>query len=120
MERHYLKTHEWVTIEGTIARVGISHHAQDALGDIMFIELPKVGSTAEQSKEIVAIESMKAASPVHSPLSGTVAEINSSLVKSPETVNSDPEGDGWLFTLQDFSEAELSELMDEQSYQNYL
>jgi glycine cleavage system H protein len=120
MERHYLPTHEWVTIENQVARIGISNHAQETLGDIMFVELPKVGTKAKQGEEIMAIESMKAASPIHSPLNGTVTEINSSLVKSPEIVNSDPLDKGWLFTISDFSVEELESLMNETEYNNYL
>ena len=120
MERYYLKSHEWVVVEGDIARVGISDHAQDSLGDIVFIELPKVNTSAVQGEEIAVIESMKAASPVNSPLSGTVAELNSSLVKSPEKINSDPHGEGWMFTLTGIIIDEIGSLMDEQTYQSFL
>ncbi len=120
MERYYLKSHEWVIIEGETARVGISDHAQESLGDIVFVELPKVNSSATQGEEIAVIESMKAASPINSPLTGTVAELNSSLVKSPEKINSDAEGEGWMFTLTGVSNDEIDALMDEQTYQKFL
>lgn len=120
MERHYLASHEWVVIEGNIARVGISQHAQEALGDIAFVDLPKVGTTVKQGEEALVIESMKAASPVNSPLDGTIAEVNSSLTGSPEKVNTDPTGDGWIFTVTEFNKEQIQSLMDESSYNSSL
>lgn len=120
MVRHYLASHEWVVIEGDTARVGISEHAQEALGDIAFVDLPKVGTSVKQGEEALVIESMKAASPVNSPLDGTIAEVNSSLTGSPEKVNSDPMGEGWIFTITGFNPEQLNSLLDESSYQSSL
>jgi len=120
MERFYSVSHEWVAIEGTVATVGISDHAQSTLGDIVFADLPKTGITFGAGDEAVVIESMKAASPVHAPISGTVTEINSALVKKPETINSDPLGEGWLFKMNGINSAETDKLMSESIYLEYI
>ncbi len=120
MERYYQNSHEWVVIEGDTARIGISDHAQETLGDIVFAELPPIGTSAIQGEEIAVIESMKAASPVNSPISGRVAEVNTILTGSPEKINIDPEGEGWMFTLTEISTNQLASLMDELSYKKYL
>ncbi len=120
MERFYSLSHEWVAIEGTTARVGISDHAQSTLGDIVFADLPKTGITVAADEEVIILESMKAASPVHSPISGTISEINSSLVKKPETINSDPLGSGWLFTLTGVDANETEKLMPESIYLEFI
>lgn len=119
-QRYYSKTHEWVLVDGTSATVGISDHAQDALGDITFVELPKVGAMLKQGKECGVIESVKAASDLFSPVSGKVVAVNSSLETAPEAINSDPCGSGWLFKIDGISAAELAALLDDAAYAAFL
>ncbi len=113
----YTKSHEWVeSMSDDTYRVGISDHAQDLLGDMVFIELPEAGQSLSASDECAVVESVKAASDVYSPLSGEVIEINEALVDSPDLVNRDPYGDGWLFTLKASDSSELDELMSADEY----
>jgi len=95
-DRFYTKEHEWVKIDGARAVIGITEHAQNALGDIVYVELPKVGASLEQGKPIGVVESVKAVSDIFAPISGTVTEVNSTVVDDPAKVNGDPFGDGWL------------------------
>jgi glycine cleavage system H protein len=118
--RKYAETHEWVKVEGALAIVGISDHAQDALGDITSVELPKTGSPASQRKEICVIESVKAASDIYAPVSGIIAEVNSKLETSPEIINASPYENGWIFKVKNFNASELNSLMDETQYQQFL
>lgn len=120
MERLYATTHEWVILEGTTARMGISNHAQSTLGDIIFADFPKLGKAVTAGSEIIVLESMKAASPVHAPLSGTISEINSILVKKPEIINIDPLDKGWLVLLTGVNPTETEKLMNESTYFEYL
>jgi len=115
-DRRYNKSHEWVRIEGDAAVVGITDHAQEALGDITFVELPAVGDTVTQGAECGAIESVKAAEDLYSPISGVVAEVNLELEDSPEIINEDPYGKGWMFKVKDFDPAEAGKLMDAAAY----
>jgi len=119
-KRLFTKTHEWVLRSGTVATIGISAHAQDALGDITFVELPKNGAHLKQGKECGVIESVKAASDLFTPVSGKVVEVNSALETAPEAINSDPYGSGWLFKIDSLSDAEFAGLMDEAAYQAFL
>ena len=119
-DRKYTRTHEWVKIEGNITIVGITEHAQDALGDITFVELPKVGTKVEKEKECGVIESVKAASDLYSPISGSISEVNTELETTPEVINSDPYGKGWIFKITNFNEAELDSLMDAAAYESFL
>ncbi|MBN1578931.1 MAG: glycine cleavage system protein GcvH [Chitinispirillaceae bacterium] len=119
-DRKYSKTHEWAMRSGDSAVVGISDHAQDALGDITFVELPKVGATLKQGKECGVIESVKAASDLYSPVSGKVTEINGSLETAPEAINSDPYGSGWLFKITSLDDAEFAALMDAAAYGTFM
>ena len=112
----YSKEHEWVRMEGAVAVVGITDHAQGALGDIVFVELPKAGANVSYMKPFGAVESVKAASDLFSPLTGKVLEINAALGKTPETVNKDPYGAGWMIKIQTSNPAELGQLLDEQAY----
>ncbi len=113
----YTRSHEWIeTISDGTYRIGISDHAQDLLGDMVFIELPEVGSTVSASDECAVVESVKAASDVYSPLSGEIIEINEALEDSPDLVNRDPYGDGWLFTVKASDSSELDELMSADEY----
>ena len=113
----YAETHEWVRDEGDgVVAVGISDHAQELLGDLVFVELPEVGAALVAGDECAVIESVKAASDVYSPLTGEVTEVNESLADAPETINDDPYVDGWIFKLQAADPAELENLMDADAY----
>ncbi len=112
----YNKTHEWVRIEGDTAVVGITEHAQEALGDITYVELPEAGARVEQGAECGSIESVKAAEDLYSPISGVVAEVNPELEDAPEIINQDPYGKGWMFKVKDFDPAELETLLDAAAY----
>ena len=118
LELGYAATHEWAKQdeEGLIV-VGISDHAQDALGDIVYVELPEVGQQIVAGEEAGVVESVKAASDIYAPASGAVEEINEALEDSPETVNQDPYGDGWFFKLKVTDERELDDLLDADAYQ---
>ncbi|GJM11728.1 MAG: glycine cleavage system H protein [Pseudohongiella sp.] len=113
----YATSHEWIRLEedGT-ATVGISNHAQDALGDIVFVELPEVGATVHAKDEVAVVESVKAASDVYSPVSGEIIATNEILADAPETVNAVPYDDGWFYKIQLSDELELDELMDAEAY----
>jgi len=114
----YTKSHEWVEDEGDgNVKVGITHHAQDLLGDMVFVELPEVGRELSPEEECAVVESVKAASDVYAPLAGVVVAVNEALVESPELVNRDPYGDGWLFRLRVENRSELEALEDAAGYQ---
>jgi len=116
----YASTHEWTKVndDGT-ATIGISDHAQDALGDIVFVELPEPGTTVNAKEEVAVVESVKAASDIYSPVSGEVIAVNDALVDSPETVNSSPYENGWFFKVKIGDDAELGELMDADAYSDH-
>lgn len=114
-ERRYSKTHEWVTVDGKTATVGISDFAQAQLGDVVFLDLPKPGGKVSKGETFGVIESVKAASDLYSPVSGTVAAVNDNLTAHPELVNSDPYGEGWLLKVE-LAGAPPSDLMDEAEY----
>ena len=118
-ELKYAETHEWVRLEddGTVV-VGITDHAQDALGDIVYIELPEVGATADSGAEVAVVESVKAASDIYSPISGEIVEINSALEDQPETVNQSPFADGWLFKVKLIEPEDIQALMSADDYQS--
>jgi len=115
-ERKYATSHEWVLIEDDIAIVGITDHAQDALGDLVFVELPDVGDVVAAHDEAGVVESVKAASDIFAPLSGEIVAINEALVDSPEIVNSDPYHDGWMYKIRFSDIAELDELLSAEDY----
>ncbi len=119
-DRKYSKDHEWVTVEGDVGTVGISDHAQELLGDVVFVEVPEVGAVLEKGGEAATIESVKAASEVYSPVSGAVIESNAALADEPGTVNSDPHGAGWFYKIELTNTSELDDLMDEDAYKAYL
>lgn len=119
-DRRYAKTHEWALLTANHTTVGISDHAQDSLGDITFVELPTVGATVTAGKECGVIESVKAASDLFSPVSGTVTEVNSTLESEPEKINSDPHGEGWLFRVSGATEEQYDNLMDGAAYGSFL
>jgi glycine cleavage system H protein len=109
--------HEWISIEGDSATVGITHHAQEQLGDLVFVELPKPGTVLQAGAAAAVVESVKAASDVYAPLSGEVLEVNQRVADDPTLVNSDPTGIGWLFKIKVVDHSQLDKLMDEQAYQ---
>ncbi len=117
---HYTKEHEWVTVEDKIATVGLTDYAQDALGDVTFVELPDIGMEAEQFEQLASIESVKAASDIYSPLSGRVVEVNHELDSNPDLINKSCYDMGWVAKLEIASEDEMSKLMDAEEYQTYL
>ncbi|MBL8071950.1 MAG: glycine cleavage system protein GcvH [Nitrospira sp.] len=116
----YHQEHEWVRAEGVQATVGISHFAQDALGDIVFIELPKVGAKVTAGQQIGEVESTKTTSTIYTPVSGTVAKINADLKDHPEVVNSDPYGKGWMAVIDLTAPAEVDQLMTAAQYETFL
>ncbi len=120
MTKKFTKDHEWVLVEGDIATVGVSDFAQSQLGDVVFVELPEAGRELEQGKEAAVVESVKAASDVYAPVSGTVIEANQALVDDPSKVNGDAEGDGWFFKIRLKDAAELDALMDEAAYKAFV
>ncbi len=116
MTLKYTPDHEWIRVEGDIATVGITHHAQDALGDVVFVELPEVGKTLAQKDVAGVVESVKAAADVYMPVSGEVIEVNEALRADPSLANSDPLGAGWFFKVRLSAPAELDTLLDETAY----
>lgn len=118
-ELKYTASHEWIRPEGDgTYTIGITEHAQDLLGDMVFVELPEVGSTVNAGDEVAVAESVKAASDVYTPLTGEVVAVNEDLEDSPELVNSDAFGDGWMFRVKAGDDAELAELLDAEAYTN--
>jgi glycine cleavage system H protein len=117
----YTRTHEWVRFEpGDDAVIGITHHAQESLGEINFIELPKVGRKVIASDACAVIESVKAASDIHAPLTGRVTEVNTTLARDPEKINRDPYGEGWLYHLSDCDRSAAENLMTPAQYRQYI
>jgi glycine cleavage system H protein len=114
----YTKNHEWAKMEGELVRIGISDYAQDALSDIVYVELPAPGDHFEKDDAIGVVESVKSASDVYTPVPGTIEEVNESLLDSPETVNVEPYGSGWLVLLR--AEGPLEDLMDANAYEAFL
>ena len=120
MPVYFTKEHEWVSVEGDTATVGISNHAQEQLGDIVFAETPQAGRSLRKGEEAAVVESVKAASDVYSPISGTVIEGNPALADDPAIINNDPEGAGWFFKIEVTNPSELEGLMDEAAYRDWL
>ena len=116
----YTKEHEWVRVEGDVAVVGISDYAQEQLGDVVYVELPEVGRTVDQSAQAAVVESVKAASEVYAPVSGEVIEVNQALADEPAMVNAEPTGAGWFLKLRVKDPSELDSLMDEAAYAAYV
>tara|TARA_Y100001970_G_scaffold110364_1_gene137830 strand:- start:811 stop:1188 length:378 start_codon:yes stop_codon:yes gene_type:complete len=115
----YSKEHEWITLEGDIATIGITKHATEMLGDIVFAELPEKGSNVEKDGTAGVVESTKAASDVYTPVSGEVVEANQGIVDDPSKINADPEGDAWFFKLKIKDIKELDTLMNKQEYDKF-
>ena len=119
MSLYFTKEHEWIRVEGDTATVGISSHAQQALGDIVFAEGPESGRQLKKGEEAAVVESVKAASDVYAPASGEVVEANSAIADEPALINTDPEGEGWFFKLKLADPSELEGLMDEAAYREW-
>ena len=113
----YSKEHEWVRMEGNIAQIGVTVFAQDSLGDLVFIDLPDVGTEVGQFEKFGEIESVKAVSDLFSPIAGTIVDANSAAIDNPETVNTDPYGSGWLIKVEISDPSQLDELMDAETYE---
>jgi glycine cleavage system H protein len=120
MAKKYTEDHEWIELDGDIGTVGITDYAQEQLGDIVFIELPDVGTEVNQGDQLAVVESVKAASEIYAPVAGTVTEVNETLVDAPETVNDDAENDGWFVKIEVGDTAELDLLMSEKAYKTFV
>jgi glycine cleavage system H protein len=120
MSRYFTQEHEWIEVAGDTATVGITHYAQEQLGDIVFVEVPEAGRAVSKGGDAAVVESVKAASDVYAPVSGTVTEGNAALADDPALVNSDPEGAGWFFRLTLADAGELDGLMDEAGYKAFV
>jgi glycine cleavage system H protein len=120
MSLYFTKDHEWIRVDGDVATVGISDHAQEALGDIVFAEVPDAGRSLNKGDDAAVVESVKAASDVYAPVGGEVVEGNGALGDDPSLINRDPEGEGWFFKLKLSDPSELDGLMDEAAYREWL
>lgn len=120
MDRKFTEDHEWLSVDGDVATVGITQHAQSQLGDLVFVELPQVGRSVSKSEAVAVVESVKAASDVYSPLTGEVVAVNDAVVADPALVNTDPENGAWLFKVRMASPSELDSMMDEAGYQQLI
>jgi len=116
----YTKEHEWISVEGPLATIGITDYAQHELGDVVFVEVPKPGAKLETGKSFGTVESIKAVSEIYAPASGAVIESNGELQNTPEKINSDPHGSGWLVKVRPTNAAELNGLMDASAYEAYI
>ena len=120
MSRYFTEDHEWIDVDGDVGTVGISDYAQGQLGDIVFVDVPEAGKSLVKGDEAAVVESVKAASDVYSPVSGSVIEGNAALADEPGLVNTDPEGEGWFFKLTLSDTSQLDGLMDETAYQAFV
>ncbi|MBI1385600.1 MAG: glycine cleavage system protein GcvH [Rhizobiales bacterium] len=116
----FTEEHEWVRLDGKVAVVGITAHAASELGDLVFVELPEVGTIVSQGDEAATVESVKAASEIYAPLDGEIVSVNKAIVEDPSIVNSDPTGAGWFFKMKLTDEGQLDELMDETEYNDMI
>ena len=116
----FTKDHEWVRVDGDVATVGITQHAQEKLGDLVFVELPAAGTSFKQGAPAAVVESVKAASEVYAPVTGEIVETNSAIVGDPALVNRDPMGEGWFVKLKISDKSQLDQLMDEQTYKSLI
>ena len=116
----FTKDHEWLKVDGNVATVGITAHAAEQLGDVVFVQLPEIGTTLEKGGEVGVVESVKAASDVYSPAAGEVLETNQAIVDDPSIVNADPENAGWFFKLKLADPSSLDDLMDEAAYKDLI
>jgi glycine cleavage system H protein len=120
MSKHYTKEHEWITIDGDIATIGITNHAQEQLGDVVFVELPAIGKAVTKGGDAAVVESVKAASEVYAPVSGDVIEVNKDLEGDPALVNREAEGAAWFMKVKLKNKAELADLMDKAAYDKFV
>ena len=120
MTVYYTADHEWLGVEGDIATIGVTNYAQEQLGDVVFVDLPKVGRTVKKAEAAAVVESVKAASDVYAPLSGEIVAVNEALATEPSLVNSDAGGKGWFFKLRIADRGELAGLMDEAAYKAHI
>jgi len=120
MSLYFTREHEWLRVDGDVATVGITHHAQHQLGDIVFAEAPEAGRQVAKGGEAAVVESVKAASDVYAPASGEVTEANAAIADDPSIINSDPEGEGWFFKLKLADPSELDGLLDEGAYREFV
>ena len=120
MSMHFTEDHEWVRVEGDTATIGITQYAAEQLGDVVFVELPEIGKAVAKGSEAAVVESVKAAAEVNAPASGTVSEVNGALEGAPQTVNEAPEGDGWIVKMAVTDKGELTSLMDEAAYKEFV
>ena len=118
-EKKYSKQHEWVSVEGDVATVGITKHAAEMLGDVVFVELPEKGKSVEKEGQAGVVESTKAASDVYTPITGEITEINQTIVDDPSKVNKDPEGEAWFFKIKIKNKSELADLMSKGDYDKF-
>jgi glycine cleavage system H protein len=119
-DKRYTKEHEWVLLDGDIATVGITDHAQEQLGDLVHLELPELERTVAEGESCAVVESVKAASDIYAPLSGKIVEINETIVEDPSIVNSDAEGEGWFFRIELDDPAAFEQLLDQDAYDEFL
>ncbi len=119
-QRRYTEDHEWVLVEGDTATIGISDHAQEQLGDVVYVELPEEGAEFAEGAQAATVESVKAASEIYAPVAGEVVGINGALSDDPSLVNSDPLGDGWFFKIKLADAGAVAKLMDENAYKEYV
>ena len=119
MAKKFTKEHEWIDMAGDAGTVGITNYAQDKMGDVVFVELPKVGNTVKQNDQVAVIESVKAASEIYAPVSGTITAVNEAIVKEPQLVNQDAEGGAWIFRIKLADPKELDALMDAAAYAKF-
>jgi glycine cleavage system H protein len=117
---YYTKDHEWIRVEGSIGTVGVSEHAQEQLGDVVYVELPETGRTVRAGEQVAIVESVKAASEVYSPVSGKIVGVNRALAENPGLVNEDAEGGAWFFEIELADPGELANLMSAEAYREYL
>ncbi len=120
MSLKYTKDHEWIKVEGDVATMGITQHAADALGELVYVELPKVGAKYNKGDAAVVVESSKSASDVYTPVAGEIVAVNDSLVSTPENVNNDTYGNGWLVKIKISNPSDLDDAMDEANYNKFL
>jgi glycine cleavage system H protein len=115
---HYSSDHEWVRVEGTRAKVGITDYAQDALGDVVFVDLPEVGAAVDAAASISEVESTKSVSDIYAPVAGTIAEVNADLADAPERLNEDPYGEGWIFVIEMSDPTQIDTLLSASDYRS--
>ena len=120
MSMHFTEDHEWVRVEGDTATIGITQYAAEQLGDVVFVELPDIGKSVAKGSEAAVVESVKAAAEINAPVSGTVSEVNAALEEAPQSVNEAPEGDGWIVRMAISDKGELTSLMDEAAYKEFV